>query len=240
MQKLAPSVVQLAVMAVFALSCFGLLLFLWISFGGSVPLEAKGYRVNIVVPQALQLATRADVTISGVDVGTVVALTPTRRGETVATLQLQAPYAPARTDMRAILRAKSLLGETYVELTPGNRSAPAVPEGGSLGAGQVTPSVQLDEIYRTFDPRTRAALQSWLQASAAGLNGQGPALNAALGELDPFVADLQAATATLQSQDGAVGALVSNAGVVFDALTQRAHQLRDLVGVARATFGGFG
>jgi virulence factor Mce-like protein len=236
-QKVAPSAIQLAVMAVFALSCFGLLLFLWVSFGGSVPLEAKGYRMNIILPQAQQLATRSDVTISGVDVGTVIALTPASSGETIATLQLQARYAPARTDMRAILRAKSLLGETYVELTPGSRSAPAVPDGGSLGAAQVTPSVQLDEIYRTFNPQTRAALQSWLQASAAGVNGQGAALNAALGELDPFVADLQAATATLQSQDGGVGALVSNAGVTFDALTERAHQLRDLVSVARATFG---
>ncbi len=237
MQKVAPSPVQLAVMAVFALSCFGLLLFLWVSFGGSVPLEAKGYRMNIMLPQAQQLATRADVTISGVNVGTVVALTPARSGQTIATLQLQARYAPARTDMRAILRAKSLLGETYVELTPGSRSAPAVPDGGTLGAAQVTPSVQLDEIYRAFNPQTRAALQTWLQASAAGVNEQGPALNAALGELDPFVADLEAATATLQSQDGGIGALVSNAGVTLDALTDRAHQLRDLVSVARASFG---
>ena len=237
MQTRAPSVGRLAIIAVFALSCLGLLLFLWLSFGGSIPLEAKGYRFSIIVPQAEQLATQADVRISGVDVGTVVALAPTSNGATAATIQLQPRYAPARADMRAILRAKSLLGETYVELTPGSRGAPAIPEGGTLGAAQVSQSVQLDEIYRTFDPRTRAALQAWLQASAAGLNGQGAALNAALGELDPFVADLQAVTATLQSQHGAVGALVSNTGIVFDSLTQRAHQLRGLVSGAQATFG---
>ena len=37
-------------MVVFALSCFGLLLFLWLSFGGPVPLKPKGYRVTDRLP----------------------------------------------------------------------------------------------------------------------------------------------------------------------------------------------
>ena len=43
-QKAAPSFGRIAVMVVFALSCFGLLLFLWLAFGGSIPLKPKGYR----------------------------------------------------------------------------------------------------------------------------------------------------------------------------------------------------
>ncbi len=237
MQKLAPSVGRLAVIAIFSLSCFGLLLFLWISFGGSVPLEAKGYRFNIVFPQSNQLAQQADVRISGVTVGTVVGLNPTPQGQTVATIQMQPRYAPVHADARAILRAKTLLGETFVAITPGSRSAPAIPDGGTLGAGRVAESVQLDEIYRTFDPKTRAAFQTWFIAQAAGVHGQGPALNAALGELDPFVNDLEQVTATLQSQNGAVGALVRNTGIVFDALAERENQLRDLVTTSNATFG---
>ena len=236
MQKLAPSVSRLAVIAIFGLSCFGLLLFLWLSFGGSVPLQAKGYRFNIVFPQANQLAQQADVRISGVTVGTVVALNPTAAGQTVATIQMQPQYAPVHVDAKAILRAKTLLGETYVDITPGSRNAPAIPEGGTLGPGQVAPSVQLDEIYRTFDAQTRAAFQVWMQASAAGVNAEGPQLNAFLGELDPFVNDLDQVTATLQSQNGAVSALVRNTGIVFDALTERDHQLRDLTTTSLATF----
>jgi len=236
MQKIAPSVGRLAIIGIFALSCVGLLLFLWISFGGSVPLQAKGYRFNIIFPQANQLSQQADVRISGVTVGTVVALRPTAHGQTLATIQLRPRYAPVHSDARAILRAKTLLGETFVALTPGSRTAPAIPEGGTLGLGQVAPSVQLDEIYRVFDPRTRAAFQLWLQASAAGVAGDGAALNAAVGELDPFVNDLQQVTATLQSQNGDVAALVRNTGVVLNALTQREHQLRNLILTSRETF----
>ncbi len=44
MQKRAPTLANILVIVLFALSCFGLLLFLWESFGGPVPLKPKGYR----------------------------------------------------------------------------------------------------------------------------------------------------------------------------------------------------
>ena len=47
MNKAAPSFGRIAAMVVFALSCFGLLLFLWLAFGGAVPLKPKGYRVKV-------------------------------------------------------------------------------------------------------------------------------------------------------------------------------------------------
>ena len=42
--KAAPSFGRIAAMVVFALSCFGLLLFLWLAFGGPIPLKPQGYR----------------------------------------------------------------------------------------------------------------------------------------------------------------------------------------------------
>ena len=58
-------------MVVFALSCFGLLLFLWLSFGGPVPLKPKGYRVTVNFPEATTLAQEADVRVAGVPIGRV-------------------------------------------------------------------------------------------------------------------------------------------------------------------------
>ena len=43
MSKRAPSTLQLLIIAGFALSCFGILLFLWITFGGPTPFKAKPY-----------------------------------------------------------------------------------------------------------------------------------------------------------------------------------------------------
>jgi len=62
---------QTGMMVIFALSCFGILTFLWVGFGGSVPLKPKTYEVKVDFPEATTLAEQADVRISGVPVGKV-------------------------------------------------------------------------------------------------------------------------------------------------------------------------
>src|SRR6187397_2565341 len=131
MVKDAPGIGKIAAMILFALTCFGLLLFLWLAFGGAIPLKPKGYRFQATFAEATQLAREADVRISGVPVGKVKDIEPDKRtGLSLVTIELQSRYAPLPSDARAILRQKTLLGETYVELTPGTRSAKKIPEGG--------------------------------------------------------------------------------------------------------------
>ena len=71
MQKAAPNLPRVLTMVVFALSCFGLLLFLWLSFGGPVPLKPKGYRFQVAFQEAPTLGVEADVRTAGVSVGKV-------------------------------------------------------------------------------------------------------------------------------------------------------------------------
>ena len=140
MQKAAPSLPRVLTMVVFALSCFGLLLFLWLSFGGPIPLKPEGYRVKVAFPEATQLGLEADVRVAGVSVGKVVKkdVDPAHPNRTVATLQLENKFSPLSQDARAILRQKTLLGETYVELSPGHPSSGYLPENGTLPASQVS------------------------------------------------------------------------------------------------------
>src|SRR5215213_11973392 len=230
MQKAAPSLPRILVMVVFALSCFGLLLFLWLSFGGPVPLKPKGYQVKIDFPEATTLAQEADVRVAGVPVGKVRKVeVGDGTNRTVATVELESRYAPLRSDARAILRQKTLLGETYVELTPGSPKAKPVPENGTLRASQVSPTVELDEIYRSFDPPTRRAFQVWMQTQAQAIKGHGRDINDALGNLGPFAEDASEAVDILNRQQAAVRRLISNTGVVFGALTERGDQLRGLI-----------
>jgi virulence factor Mce-like protein len=236
MQKAAPSLPRILVMVVFALSCFGLLLFLWLSFGGPVPLKPKGYRVTVNFPEATTLAQEADVRVAGVPVGKVrkVDVGP-GTNRTVATIELERRFAPLRTDARAVLRQKTLLGETYVELTPG-KSAKMIPENGSLPNGQVKDTVQLDEIFDSLDPKTRADFRGWQQELAKGIKGRGRDFNDALGTLPGFAHDGADVLAVLDSQQGAVQRLVKNTGVVFGALTENEAQLQNLITGSKATF----
>jgi virulence factor Mce-like protein len=228
---------SVVVMALFAFSCFGLLLFLWLSFGGPVPLKAQGYRVSASFSEATTLATEADVRISGVPVGKVKKITADRdSGLSLVVIEIQSRYAPLPSDVRAILRQKTLLGETYVELTPGSKSAPPIPEDGHLRDGAVAQSVQLDEIFRSFDPKTRAAFQTWMQEQSKAIGPYARDVNAALGNLAPFAEDTADLVATLHRQDGALRRLVSGSADVFEALTERDGQLRGLTRNLAAVF----
>jgi phospholipid/cholesterol/gamma-HCH transport system substrate-binding protein len=230
MQKQAPTLGRLLVMAGFALSCFGLLLFLWLAFGGPIPLKPKGYRFHASFGEATQLAKEADVRISGVSVGKVKDIeTDKQSGRSDATIELQPGYAPLPKDTKAILRQKTLLGETYVELTPGTKSRGTIPEDGHLAAAQVSPTVELDEIFRAFDAKTRQAFQTWMEAQAAGIKGRGRDINDALGNLAPFATDTSHILRILNSQEGAVRQLVANTGDVFNALSERQGQLGGLI-----------
>ncbi len=239
MQKQAPTLARLLVMVGFALSCFGLLLFLWLAFGGATPLKPKGYRFDVPFAEATQLAEQADVRISGVPVGKVSRVEPNRKtGESIATIQLEERFAPIPNNTRAMLRQKTLLGETYIELTPGKPgpNAPMLPEGDSLKPAQVAETVELDEIFRTFDARTRTAFQTWMQQQARAIRGRGLDINDVLGNLDPFAEDTTKLLKILNSQEGAVRRVIGNTGEVFDAISERRGQLRGLITNANQVF----
>jgi phospholipid/cholesterol/gamma-HCH transport system substrate-binding protein len=234
MQTQAPSLTRILTMVVFALSCFGLLLFLWLSFGGPIPLAPKGYRVQVAFPEATTLAQEADVRVAGVSVGKVRKLEPAGN-RTLATIELEREFAPLREDARAILRQKTLLGETYVELTRG-RSERTLSEGSRLADAQVADAVQLDEIFDSLDPATRKAFRGWQQELARGIEGRGRDFNDALGTLPGFAADGADVLAVLDSQEAALQRLVKNTGVTFAALTENEQQLRTLITTSKQVF----
>ena len=237
METRAPSRGRILTMVIFALSCFGLLLYLWTAFGGSIPLKPRGYRFNVAFPEATQLTQQADVRISGVTVGKVVTTRPeARHGLTRTTIELEPRYVPLHADARAILRTKTLLGETYVELTPGTRAAPAIPDGGTLAPGQVQPTVELDEVVRAFDPRTRRDLKTWLTSYAQALSARGQDLNDTLGQAPSATEDTTNLLTALDTQRDAVTRLIHDSGVVFGAVGRQAGAVRTLIDAGDRVF----
>ena len=162
-------------MVAFALSCFGILVFLWLNFGGSVPLQPEGYRVHGRLPgghAARPGGGRADLGRArgpredeGAERRRPASPTPSSRS-TRATRRSRRTPAPSCARRRCWARP-----------TWSCRRAPPtageVDDGGKLPRGQVADTVELDEILRTFDPETRSAFSTWFDQ--AGVAAQGNA-----------------------------------------------------------------
>jgi ABC-type transporter Mla subunit MlaD len=267
MQKQAPSLGRILVAVGFTLSCFGLILFLWIAFGGPIPLAPESYRITAYFPEAAQLAQESDVRIGGVSVGKVKQIEladPEYRvngkDTTAAEIEIEPEFAPISEDARAILRQKTLLGETYVELTsgtePGPEEAPvalgsaanvsdaeadeaeAIPEGGSLGVGQTQEATQIDEIFNALDAETRESFQRWQANAAIAIQDRGLDFNDALGNLGPFLTDAADVIDILKRQRVALKGVVRDTGATFEALTEHNEALAGTIVGSRNTFEG--
>ncbi len=238
MIKQAPGIGKLAAMALFTLSVFAILIFLWTAFGGVIPLKPKSYRFEVHMPEAATLAEEADVRMAGVNVGKVKTKElDAGAARTIVEIELDEAYAPIATDTRAILRQKTLLGETYVELSPGDRSKGELPDGGRLANAQVEETTELDEIFSAFDPQTRAAFQDWVkELSVAIERGGSENLSDSLGNLEGFAVDGAELLGVLDSQNLALRRLVRNTGEVFGAVNEREGALRELIVNSKRTF----
>jgi phospholipid/cholesterol/gamma-HCH transport system substrate-binding protein len=212
----------------FALSCIGLIVFVWTQFAGPVPFAPQGYRVHARFAETGLLVSGADVRISGINVGRVASVV-NRGVDSEVTLNIQQQYAPIPQSTQAILRQKTLLGEAYVQLTPGDRTGPKIADGGSIPSSQIARTQQLDQVLGSFGKPTQQDLQAFLTGSDLSLAGRSEDLSNAIGSLDPATAELEAVFSTLDGQRTDLASLLRGSATVLSTLGQRSQDLRTLI-----------
>ena len=230
METRPPTVTRILIAVGFAISCFALALFLWLAFGGAIPLKPESYRFTVPFDEATQLAVESDVRISGVSVGKVKAVELSDAGYAEATVEVEPRYAPMPADTRAILRQKTLLGETYVELSPGSSEGPSAARGRRPAAGA---GLRVGAARRDL-PRLRHPHSRRLPGLDAGTGRGVPGSRRRLLGRDreprrrsPTSSSARCGCST--AQDAAVTRFVRDGGEVFAALSERQGQLRGLI-----------
>jgi phospholipid/cholesterol/gamma-HCH transport system substrate-binding protein len=238
MVKQTPSIGRMIAMVAFAASCVGILLFLWLAFGGSIPLRPESYRVTVVVPEATTLVEEADVRLAGVNIGKVKKRSLDKgAARTRIEVEIKSKYAPIPRDSKVILRQKTLLGEAFLEFTPGNPKTGELEDGSQLNTKNVESTTELDEIFRIFDPPTRKAFRRWVQEGSTVVSGSYPQnFNDALGNLAPFATDGSKLLRILDDQEIAVRRTIKHTGRVFNALAAEEGQLQGLITNGNETF----
>jgi virulence factor Mce-like protein len=188
------------------------------------------YLLRIPAQDASGIYVGSDVTIAGVDVGTVRNVSLAPGGEAMVTAAIDPAFAPVHTDATAQLRPKSLLGEMYVDLSPGT-SGPALPSGATLTQLQVNRSTDLQQVFNTFDQPTRAKLQTLIDELGGGLTGLGGQLNQAIPAGKTDIGDLAAITSTLNARNQELQTVIATLSTVTTELARsdRRQQLGLLI-----------
>ena len=137
------------------------------------------YKIKVDVHDAAGLVKGNEVRIGGKRVGSVEEIKGAEGPErSYATLHLKLDklVQPLRDDSIVLVRPRSPLGLKYLEVTPGKRGR-AIEENGKLSLTRSVRSVELDEVFNTFDAATRKALQQTTEGLGTGLAGRGVDFN---------------------------------------------------------------
>lgn len=215
----------------------------------------SAYTVRARFVSASQIVKGNEVKVSGVAVGEVTDVELTDDGQAEITMSIDADgYHPLRRGTRAIIRESSLSGvdNRYVDLQLGGANGAAIPDGGRLDADSTEAAVDLDQIFDTFDPRTRAATSNSVRFLRDFQAGSEDEANAALRYLNPalssssrlfaevdrdtpdfqrFVDETAKLVTDVSARDDALSGLVSHLATATSALASHGDSLGASVGL---------
>jgi|GEM_PF-4473173 len=207
----------------------------WASTNG-VPLEQR-YELHALVPASAPIVKPGDaVRVAGRLAGIVTAVAPHAASREV-TMELDPAYAPVGRDARVRVTVKSIVYLTYVSIVPGDTSDP-LPPGGTIPLRQSRSGVDLLQVVRLFDRRTRRTLEASAVEAGLGLAGRGAELNSALHDLPPLERDATAELRAITARPGAIARTVAGADRVARGLAgQRPGDVSGLVRSGAASLG---
>jgi phospholipid/cholesterol/gamma-HCH transport system substrate-binding protein len=130
--------------------------------------KPKGYKVYVVFPSVAGVDEKSRVKIAGVDAGTIERI-EIAEGKARLTIRLNLGMV-IRKDSKASIKGLGLLGEKYLELTPGSPDQPTLQEGDTI-----TNVVQLADLDK---------LLTHLSLAAEDISGFMKSLNEVVGSED--------------------------------------------------------
>src|SRR3712207_5286237 len=151
--------------------------------------RGPGYEVKLVAENASQLVKGDLVQVAGAPVGEVKSIKLTPDGQAEIGITVSEDYTPLRQGVRAVIRQASLSGiaNRYIDLQLGSASGTKIPTGATLPATTTASVVELDQLFNTFDPRTRRAAQAVIRGFADATEGVTEEANEATKYFNPLL-----------------------------------------------------
>lgn len=199
---------------------------------------SDGGTVRAAFGSATNLFGGLEVRVAGRKVGEI-ASTERVDGQAVVRLRIDDGRVwPLRRGTTARIRFGTTVAAAtrYVELAPGPRSAPAIPDGGLLTRSDTVTPVEFDELFNVLDRDAQGDLRHLLDTSASTFGPRGRPLARGISGTAAGFDALGSLTRALGSDPRALSTLVGAGERTARALASRDPALRALLTDAAGTF----
>jgi phospholipid/cholesterol/gamma-HCH transport system substrate-binding protein len=203
---------------------------------------ASGTNYYLVFEEAGQLVRGDQVQVGGVPVGSITNIELTPDFNARVTIHVGPSLTPLHEGTVAQVRVPSLttVANRYIALSPGPNNRPALSAGATLPASATREVVDLDQLFNTFNAKTRQGLAQLIQGSAEQYAGTGRAFGESVEYFSPSLAATDHLFSELvRDQPTFTGFLVETAKALTT-IGARKDQLEGLVENANTTFQAIG
>ncbi|MCA1682562.1 MAG: MlaD family protein [Actinobacteria bacterium] len=202
------------------------------------------YEVKALFQNASQLVKGNLVQVSGTPVGKVTDIALTDDGQAQVTFKITEPgFKPLREGTLATVRQASLSGiaNRYIDLQlPPNDVKAKIPDGGLIRQDKTVTAVDLDQLFNTFDPRTRKALSTLIRGYSTAYGGRGRQANQGWQYLNPSLAASSRLFSELNYDTPLLKRFIVSSSKLVSDLAQRRSDLSGLVDNLATAFGAIG
>jgi ABC-type transporter Mla subunit MlaD len=202
------------------------------------------YLVRAIFDDASFAAQGENVRIAGANVGSIQSLGVTSGKRAAVTVSItDARFAPFHDDATCAIRPQSLIGEEYVDCTPGTSRAPALPRIGSgpgkgtyyLPVTRTSSPVDSDIVQDISTEPVRESLAVIIDEFGTGLAARGSDLNAVIHRANPALGQTDKVLKILAGQDHTLARLATHSDTVLAPLARERNQLSGFVTGANTT-----
>ncbi len=212
----------LARLAGFGALILAVVLIGFVFFGGD-----SGTQYKLLFETGGQLVPGNQVLVGGQPIGTVDSIDLTQDANAEVAITVDEPLHEGTT---AIIRASSLSGiaNRYVSIAPGPNSEPEIPDGATLTTDKTTSPVDIDQLFDTFDRRTRRGLAEFIQGQATVYTGNEEEANQAYKYLAPGLQSTTRLLEELTRDEQTFSEFLASGSSVLTAVAERRDDLSAL------------
>jgi phospholipid/cholesterol/gamma-HCH transport system substrate-binding protein len=195
--------------------------------GHNLPFESTGYQVSVTMDNVDNLVAAGQVQEAGVRIGKVDSVDFNGKGEVTVVMTIDSGQAPLHQGLKIRVGTRSLVGETYLDVTDGKGAA--IASNTLLPESDVENGVQLHDVLASLDATTRGQLSALLQSAGVSTAGTSSSVDALMTALGNLGRNGNVALDALAAQSRSLTAMSRQTVAVLDALDTSNGQIVDLV-----------